>query len=493
MTAPRTTSRPLVPRPPAALAAALAALALLAVPAWATPPDTLALGLADAIRSGLEKNEDVGIASSEARRARAQAVSARSAFLPHLSTESSYQRTIKSPFDDLGSSAALGAAGDLDELFDRFDDAGKNSWSSTLQATQLLFDWQAISNARAATANAKIQGLQSTERELDVTLEIVEAYYAALLAERSVEITTAALDQANRQLDHVRAKHAAGNESDLEVMNVEVQRDNLDPERIAALNALDTAVLNLKRLIGMPAEAPLRLTGALDPAGFVAVGPSTLDRVAAEALDRRAQVQAARRQITIREHQASAVKGERLPSVSLFGSFSKLAFTSEGVPSDGDLLDSWSAGVVVQMSVFDGGRTGAETKAAHESIVQARLQNDQLRKAVTLEVAQQRLELDRAAAAIAARAHTVAQADRTYRLMDLAYSKGVVNTLQLSDARLQLRQARMNEAQALHDYDVTLARLMRVAGQTPAMVASTDRANAISFSLDSAPLHGGVK
>jgi outer membrane protein TolC len=41
---------------------------------------------------------------------------------------------------------------------------------------------------------------------------------------------------------------------------------------------------------------------------------------------------------------------------------------------------------------------------------------------------------------------------------------GLQTNLQLGDARLQLAQARGNEAQALHDYYVALARLLRAAG-----------------------------
>ncbi len=45
---------------------------------------------------------------------------------------------------------------------------------------------------------------------------------------------------------------------------------------------------------------------------------------------------------------------------------------------------------------------------------------------------QQRGELDRAAAAIQARTHTVEQARRQHELTELALQQGVVNTLQLA-------------------------------------------------------------
>jgi outer membrane protein TolC len=153
--------------------------------------------------------------------------------------------------------------------------------------------------------------------------------------------------------------------------------------------------------------------------------------------------------------------------VLLGASFAKAGSWESGSPSNDDLRDNWSVSIAFQAPVFDGGMRKSDAAAFHEMSIQSQLQLDQMKKAVALEVAQRRGELDRAAASVEARSHTAALADRNYTLMALAYEKGVVNTLQLSDARLQLRQARVNEVQALHDYYIALARLRRAAGLSP--------------------------
>ena len=61
--------------------------------------------------------------------------------------------------------------------------------------------------------------LQLSERELDVTLQIVQAYFGAVLPDRVVEISEAALEEANKQLDHVQKTHKAGNASEMDVLN----------------------------------------------------------------------------------------------------------------------------------------------------------------------------------------------------------------------------------------------------------------------------------
>ena len=429
--------------------------------------DSIALSLDDALRRGMERNEDIGVARSRVRGAGAQRSAARSVFLPQITSQSSYSRTLRGPFSDLGRSVRSGTGSEeLGSLFDELT-SRKNSYSNSLGASQVLFNKSALANLRATRELEQVHELQLTERELEVSLEIVQAYYGAVLADRIAEISVAALESANEHLDHVRRTRSAGNASDLDVLSVEVQRDNLEPDRIQALNARDQALRNLDRLIGLGAEGSLRLTDVLNPKAFAAVPRATLDSVARSALGRRAGIAAADHQIRVNKLRESGAKAAWMPSIVLGASFAKQGAWANGAPDGEDLRDDWSLSVAIQSPLFDGGQRKADVAQARELAVQSQLQHEQLKKAVLLEVAQQRGELDRAAVAVAARSQTAATAAHTYSLATLAYEKGVVNTLQLSDSRLQLRQARVNEVQALHDYYVALARLRRAAGHTP--------------------------
>ena len=421
------------------------------------------LSLDAAVRRGIQRNEDLGIARAQVRGATAQRGSARSAFMPHLTSQSSYARTLRGPLSEIG--RLSGDAGQIEPLLNDLD-SRKNTYSNTLGATQLVFDRAALSNVRVAREAEQVQELQLTERELDVTLQIVQAYYGAVLADRVVEISEAALEEANKQLDHVRKTYAAGNASEMDVLNVEVQRDNLEPGRVAALNDRDQALRNLRRLIDLEDEQTLHLTDALEPEGFTPLSAQALDSIAT-AYGRRASIAAADRQIRIQNLRESGARGSWMPSVLLGASFATSGAWANGTPGGDDLHDNFSLSIALQTPIFDGGLRRSDAAAAHEQVVQSRLQLDQLRKSVALDVAQQRGELDRAAASVKARSHTAALADRSHTLMALAYAKGVVNTLQLSDARLQLRQARVNEVQAFHDYYIALARLRRAAGHSP--------------------------
>lgn len=441
---------------------------IVAAGAAAQSPDSLPLSLNDAVRRAMQRNEAIGISRSEVRGATADKQALRSVFKPQLSSASNLQRTIRSPFsglEDLSSSGDLDPrlGGALNSLLAR-----KNSYSGGLTASQLLFNREATAGVRAAAAAEEAQESMLRERELEVSLDVLQAYYGAVLAERVAEITAAALEEANEQLRHVQKTHAAGNASEMDVLNVEVQRDNLEPQRIDALNKRDQALATLKRLIDIDPGQAVRLSDELQPDRFTPVPMEELDRLSAGALSRRPQLVAAERTIAARRLQEAGVRASALPSLALSTTFAKQGAWVNGTPDGGELRDNWTVSLGIQAPLFDGGRRRADVSAAHEKAVQSQLQLAQLRKSVSLDVTLQRSELDRAAAAITARSHTADLAARTHYLMELAFRKGLVNTLQLSDARLQLRQARVNEVQALHDYHVALARLQRASGWSPA-------------------------
>lgn len=476
-----------------ALAGGMAPRALAAQPP--TPPparDTLRLSLGDALDRASRENEDVGRARSQVRSSRAQIAQTRSGLFPQLNLQLSYQRTLRSPVslggfslpdslrfqpDTLASlvqrvryleqrvpAATLQTLGGL---FSTFPLGQPNTYIGAVGISQKLFDWQAVVGLKAAHQVEAVQDLQLTESELDVSLQVVQAYYDAILAERLSEIADASLAQADTQLQHVQLQQRMGNKAELDVLQVQVDRDNLEPQRIQALNQRDQALLNLKRLIGVPMTAPVTLTDSLSPEQLHLLPASRLADLVASAVRRRPSVEAAERTVLIRELQTSAARAQLLPSLALQASFGRQALPISLVPTGSDFRDNWTVGLAVQLPIFDGGKTTSAIAQAREQVVQADLQLTQLRKAVTLDATQQRGELDRAAATIAARALTVQRAATAYDMAQLAFSKGVASTLQLQDSRLQLRQARANEVQALHDYYVALAKLLRAAGQQP--------------------------
>ena len=105
---------------------------------------------------------------------------------------------------------------------------------------------------------------------------------------------------------------------------------------------------------------------------------------------------------------------------------------------------------------------GAELREAEAA-------RDRVRQNAAIEFEQARLETRRALAALAARRGTVELARRAYRIADVRFRGGLSTSLELADARLQLRASEVNEVQATRDYLNALAWLEFAHGAAPAI------------------------
>ncbi|MBX6366245.1 MAG: TolC family protein, partial [Gemmatimonadetes bacterium] len=304
--------------------------------------------------------------------------------------------------------------------------------------------------------------LQLREQRAETELAVRTAYYRALLAAELERIADAAVKQAEDFLAQERLREKSGAAAELDVLRAEVALENLKPQQVQARNAAELALLDLRRLVNAPADRPLKLTTPLEPPpeGRLAAAPVSPERW----LARRAAVEAADRTVRMRELGVKIARGSFLPQVSLRMSYGRLAYPTEALRLAGDWRTDWTAGLSVELPVFDGLRRNAQLDEAHAQLEAARLELARLREGVQLQYEQARGEQERAAATIAARQKNVTQAQRVYDLTVLRYDKGLATQLEVNDARLALLQARTNLAQALADYYIAEATVTRALG-----------------------------
>jgi outer membrane protein TolC len=453
-------------------------------------PDTLRLPLWDCIRMGLSRGEEMKIADANLATARAGYIQARATALPRLSFATTYTHQFESIFTQDGglevesfSADTLAPIADrvhdledalpysgfyaLGSLFSESSFGSEHTWVASLGITQKIFQggsiWRSISAARHAMRGAENARLDARD---DVILRIREAYLGALLAERGLRIAALALEQAESQLGRVRLRQEAGNASEFELLQAEVQRDNQIPQVKRARQIREVADLDLRRLINVPEGRPIALTTPLFDDAAVPAAPMAVDTAGlVEQALRAPAIVAAEEIVAARSAGVSVAASDRWPALSLFANYSKQAFPRDVLPKSGDWKDDINAGVRVDWSLFDGFLTkGAiQQSKAQRSIASQNL--TQAREGMRLLVVQNRLDLERSAADLTARARTVQLARRAYDLANIRYEEGASDLLEVADARIAYQMAQTNEAQARHDYFVALARLERLTGR----------------------------
>lgn len=455
----------------------------------AVAADTLRLSLPQCVERALSAGEEIQAARVDRAVAQARYLQARSTALPQLSLNATYTRQFESIFGDQGggfgtfepdTTAALDARVRalerelpnsgfyaLGQIFSASSFASPNAWNVSLGVTQKLFQggsiWASITAARHVLGAAE---LLEADRGAAVTLEVRAAYLDALLAARTERITELGLEEAENHLRRVQLRQEAGEASEFDLLQAEVQRDNQLPLVMAARQARQVTLLMLRQLCNLPALPAIRLTSAYMSDAALPAQPAAPDTVGllADALHA-SGVSALELSATARQDAVTVAAAERWPELSLFANLSQQAYPADTFPSRGDWMRDKNAGVALSWSLFDGLFTKGAVREARANAARADYELARAREQVSRAVTEGLLELQRAAADLRARSRTVQLAKRALDLANLRYEEGASSLLEVSDARIAWQLAQSYEARARRDYFAALALLERVTGR----------------------------
>jgi outer membrane protein TolC len=448
----------------------------------AVPSGPLTLG--QVLEIAAARSESIGVAEAGIRRAQGERTRARSGLFPQLSVSAGYDRALASEFSGIfnnvgnpgaGNDSGTGDNGDTD--FSRLPFGRANTWRLSLAFSQNLYSGgrnglqQTLAELGGETAG---QGLSTARAEL--LYQATQAYYDAALADRLVAIADATVQQASATLQQVQAGFDAGTQPEFEVLRARVNRDNQQPVLIRQRMTRDIAILRLKQLLDLPADADLRLADALSdetlapPPVFasrvtaiedslVDAGRATLSSLKAGIAppDRTVIAQA---ETVVRQGETSLKLAEaaRKPTVSLNSTYSRVAYPADDAFPTFDRTN-WTVGFSVQVPILTGGRQRGDEAVARADLDSARLRLQQTKELSAVDTQSAWAELLAARAAWEASAGTVQQATRAYDIADVRYRNGVSTQLELTDARLLLQQAEANRAIAARDLQVARARV----------------------------------
>lgn len=439
---------------------ALVTVALLGVaPARAqTPADTLHLTLEQAVQRALDQGFAMRLARADVLDANGQVREALSSALPQITGSVTYTRQFASIYQGAASDTSS-----IGKLFKNTPFGAPNLWNIQLQATQLLWSGGKVGAGLAAAKSVRqIASLQQSETAADVTYQVKQAYWNAALQGRLLAIAVENLDQARQHLHEVQLYRQAGTRAEYDLLRAQVDAANQEPAVVAARNGYDIALLDLKRLLTVPADQPMALATNLESPD------ATIPVLATDSLDGpvRPTLAAADATVTQQELLLKVARADRWPTLQATTTYNEQAFPQSVFPGSGDQFRrGWNGEVKLSFPIFLGFRTEGKVEQARAAVLRAEAQRDQVRKQVELEVAQARAEVARARALLVARRETVRQAQRAQYLAGVRYTNGMATQLEVSDARVAQQQAEVNEVQATRDYFVALAQLERALGR----------------------------
>jgi len=449
------------------IAAALLALSPIAADAreFAASPattDTLRLSVDQAVARALSEGEELRMANAKVAASEGQVREALSVALPQVNGSLTYGRQFASIYQSFS-----GDTSGIASLFKNSPFGSVNSWNAEITGSQLLWAGgrisAGISAARAYTASNRAD---RDEVASDIKARVQRAYLEAVYAQEVLSIARAGLDQARAHLTEVASFHGQGTRSEYDLIRAQVDAANEEPPVVTASNAVDFSMFDLKRLLNVPLQQPLELTTSLSY-------PDRMIPVAADANDEptgRAALIRADADVEARRQLLRLEKSGYWPSLTLSGTLSQEAFPQIERPTLDQFHRNISAQLKLEVPIFTGLKTQGSIERATAELHEAQVARSQARENVEVEVARARLEARRMLAEMLARNVTANLAQRAHYLADVRYKNGLSTQLEVSDARLQMQTAQINEVQSTKNYRLALLELERALGHPVPLV-----------------------
>jgi outer membrane protein TolC len=433
----------------------LSVILLLASAATARAQDsaiTHPLTLGDAARLAARQNASAIQARYRAEQASARITQSRSDLLPSVS---GYAEENGRSFN----TATFGIP------FPGFDPRGQvigpvNIFDVRGKVSENFLDFAALQRVKSARTTARAFGA-TAENEAELSAQnAASAYLRAQRADAQLSAREADSVLADSLLGISREELRAGVGVALDVTRAQSQFASVRAQLIVARNERDRARLDLLRALGQPLTANVTLADSLTK---LDIRDTTIDEQGAieGAMHARPDLRAADEQIRAAQQQVTAIKAERLPSLSAFGDY--------GYIGDKRYLGTYDWGIQVSIPIFDGlhreGRIEEAKAMANEIDVRRRDLRQQVAievRGALLDLASARQEADAVREALRLAQQEVAQAQERFRA-------GVAGNADVITASLALNTARTQAVDALASYQGAKVALARAVGSVTAL------------------------
>ncbi len=416
----------------------------------------LSLKRAVEIATSRQGNSNILLADEAVRQAQSRSAQARAAFLPDVEGAASEESTIRS-LGQLGVTRIPLPFGlkipTIVGPYDVVDIRGNGSET---------FDFSSIRRFQATRSGIRAANAEQKNTDNVVAALVAKTYLAALHARAELAAVNADVNLAKALLNQAETQKAAGTGTGIEVTRSRVQLSNEQQRELVAENEWRKARFELLRAMGVRLDTEIELTDRLS---YIPVESMTIDQARAEATKSREDLRAQMDHEETARLSASAVKYERLPSITGFGDYGTTG-QGEGYP----LLPTRDYGLSLRVPVFDGGRRDARRGEASSQYRQEQVRTRDLREQIELELREAldslssaKGEMEIAQEGLSLAGSELAQARRRYEA-------GVTNGLEVTDAQTRLERARTNQIAALFNYNLARIDLGQATGTVRGMV-----------------------
>ncbi len=334
--------------------------------------------------------------------------------------------------------------------------------------TQTIADLTALNNYRSAQELVKANEASLRDARDLVVLATGGAYLQVIAAQARVRSAEAQIQTAQALFKQAQDRRQVGLLAQIDVNRSRVELQT-QQQRLATLqNDLAKQKINLARITGIPVTDAYGIT---DEIPFSPAPPMAIDQALKQALETRADLQAAALQVRAAERTRSAARSERLPSLALSADYG--AIGTNPAQSHG----TFTVIGTLRIPIWQGGRTEGAIEQAEAALDQRRAEAADVRGRIEADIRNAFLDLQSAGQQINVAQSNQEVARETLKLTRDRYEAGVADAVEVVQAQETVAGAELDYITAVFAHNLAKVSLARALGRADTTIAQFIQVN----------------
>ena len=305
---------------------------------------------------------------------------------------------------------------------------------------------------------------QARGSKVNTIAQVKNAYYSLMLARDSYQALLAGYRTAERNAEETKKKFELGSVSEYDKLTADVQLESIKPNLLQAQNGIKLAEMQLKVLMGIDVNEPMKFTGELKDyeEGLFADLMQIKNDTNLEDNTNVRQLEIQERMLRLSE---KINRLGYLPTLALAFQSGYSAMPNELNPFKAPYYGSASINLSFSWTLFDGMAKYMKSKQNKFQLENLDIQKENLMRQLELSVTSSLNNIETAAEQVVSNKENVYSAERAYNISEKRYEVGSGTMLELNSSESNLLNARLQYVQSIYNFLSNRATLEQTLGK----------------------------
>ncbi len=413
---------------------------IVAVATASSDGDVPKLTLQESIDIALERSVIIDSAREDIKASELGEKGAKTSFYPKLSTSYNYTKLNGPP-----TSKTLGT-----------QIGTRDNYTWEMEVAQPVYTGGKISgNYRMSKLGVEISRMGESRAKQDVVLEVKEAYFGILKAERILTVARQAVEQLKAHRDIAQNFFDVGIIPKNDLLYAEVELANGRQDLVRAENAVALAKAKFNTVLRRNIDDPVDVEDILTYTFF----QKDIGECLAVALKKRSIIKEYNLRVRSSQEAITVARSDLYPSVSVVGNYSKYGDDPDLAGSKYKNQEEWYLMAVANWDIWEWGKTRYNVGVHVSREKQARNTLENIKDQIALEVKNSFLLLKEAEKHIMVAQVAIEQAEENFRINEERFREQVATSTDVIDAQTLLTKTKSDYYNALSEYNIAMGRL----------------------------------